>query len=1398
DPMLEEFRTVLASVAFAAPSMAVVSNLTGGVASAEELCSPEYWVRHVREAVRFADGISTLQEQGVTRFVELGPDGVLSAMGADTAPDAVYVPVLVRDRDETRTLVTALARAYTHGAPLDWAAYFAGTGARRVELPTYAFQHHHYWLRAKPSDTGAGAGRPAGDPVEEGFWTAVQGQDLEAVADMLALDDNDPAGTPLGAVLPALSQWHRRSLEDRTLDGWRHRITWHPVPETAKAGPDEGTWLVVVPEDGHAHQDAVADCLAALDGPGGVLRLDVPATAGRDVLAHRLGETLASTAAAAPLAGVVSLLGLVEESADGLVTPAGFAATVALVQAIGDAGASAPLWTVTRGAVSVDRADPLDRPEQALLWGLAGVLGAEYPERWGGVVDLPSGPLGQRGRERLRAALRAAADAGPGAGDRAVAVRASGTHRRRLLHAPAPSRPGTRDTWEPRGTVLVTGGTGALGAHVARRLARRGAAHLLLLSRRGPDAPGAAELRAELEADGARVTLVACDTADRAALAAVLAAVPRELPLTAVVHTAAALDDAMVDALDTGRIDGVLRAKAATARHLHELTRDLDLDAFVLFSSLAGVLGGIGQGNYAPGNAYLDALALHRRSLGLPATSVAWGLWDGAGLGEGAVARRFARRGIRAMDPELAVTALERAVRRDETLTLVADIDWRRFAATRRSRTVGPDSLLADLPELRETLDPSGPAAAAADDRPAGGLSALRARLLTATDAEQRRLVGELVRTEIAGVLGHSAAASVDPERAFRDLGFTSLGAVELRNALGAATGLRLPVTLLFDFPTPAALAEYVLTGVIGDRSAGPALSATAAGARPGDDDPIVIVGMSCRFPGGADTPERLWQLLADGDDTLMDFPADRGWDLDTLLAADPGRPGTSYASRGAFLSGAGEFDAAFFGISPREALAMDPQQRLLLETSWEVLERAGIDPASLRGTATGVFVGTNGQDYVGLLRPVAEAVQGYVATGNTASVLSGRIAYALGFEGPAVTVDTACSSSLVALHLAAQALRGGECDLALAGGATVMSTPGAFVEFSRQRGLAVDGRIKAFSADADGTAWGEGVGVLALERLSDAERNGHRVLAVVRGSAVNQDGASNGLTAPNGPSQQRVIRAALANAGLSAAEVDAVEAHGTGTKLGDPIEAQALLATYGQGRPAGRPLLLGSVKSNIGHTQAAAGVAGVIKMVMAMGRGVLPRTLHVTEPTPHVDWTDGAVELLTDDRAWPAVEDRPRRAGVSSFGFSGTNAHVILEQAPEPAPATPVSEPAVAVPLPVVPWVVSGRSVEALGAQAGRLVSFVGSADVDPVDVGFSLATTRSVFEHRAVVVGADPVAGLEALARGESAPGVVRGAVVPGLTGFLFTGQGAQRAGMGRELYEAFPVFARALDEV
>ncbi len=834
----------------------------------------------------------------------------------------------------------------------------------------------------------------------------------------------------------------------------------------------------------------------------------------------------------------------------------------------------------------------------------------------------------------------------------------------------------------------------------------------------------------------------------------------------------------MLASLDGARLDRVLRPKADAAWHLHRLTSDLPLTAFVLFSSVAGTFGAPGQANYAAANAYLDALAHHRRSvLGLPAQSLAWGPWDvdraaEAGMAGGLADRdrsRLTRSGLLPLPAHEGLALFDTAVEASAAALLATRLDLNAV----RARS-GPDG---ELPALFQGLVDGTTARRRAAAGRAPGTTGFAERLNRLPAEERLPAVGELIRSHAAGVLGYASGTDVDTDRPFQDLGFDSLTAVEFRNGLASATGLRLPATLVFDYPDITTLARHLLDQLtdLGERTT-PASDGSRRQHTGTDDEPLAIVGMGCRYPGGVTGPEDLWRLVAEGRDGVTDFPTDRRWDTDRLYDPDSTRPYTTYVKEGGFLHDAAEFDPDFFGISPREAEEMDPQQRVLLETAWEALEHAGIRPSALKGTATGVFAGVMYHDY---------------PTGASAgSIISGRVSYTLGLEGPAVSVDTACSSSLVGLHLAGQALRRGECSLALVGGVTVMSTPDTFVEFSRQRGLSPDGRCKAFSAGADGTGWSEGVGVLVVERLSDARRNGHRVLAVVRGSAVNQDGASNGLTAPNGPSQQRVIRQALTAAGLSAADVDAVEAHGTGTTLGDPIEAQALLATYGQERPEdGAPLWLGSLKSNIGHAQAAAGVGGVIKMVMAMRHGVLPRTLHVDEPSPHVDWSEGAVELLTEARGWVS-DGRPRRAGISSFGISGTNAHVILEE----APVQEETEEEAAAPLPVVPWVLSGRNEAALRAQADRLAEHVARREeLTPLDVAFSLATTRSVFEHRAVVVGRDREELLSGLA------GVVSGGTpVAGRTAFVFSGQGSQRAGMGRELYDAFPVFAQALDEV
>ncbi|GAA2552799.1 hypothetical protein GCM10010435_23900 [Winogradskya consettensis] len=1348
DPMLDDFAAVAQRVAYAPARVPIVCDRTG-----EQLTTVDAttWVRHVRETVRFQDAVAALPALGVTRYLEIGPAAVLTGLARQivTAPPGEPEPVLAAaartGREEPAALLEAVGRLWTAGVAVDWAALVGPCPpAHAADLPTYAFQHERFWPEPHPVAPVSGT-----DAAEASFWAAVEDADAESVAGTVGIDDPGD----LAAVLPALAAWRRAGRTSATLAEWRYRIAWRPV--TPPAATLSGSWLVVRP----AEVDA-GEIIRALSHAGAVVSvLDLDGTAldraelDRAGLVDRLAELPAPDT-------IVSLAPLAPGYYADTALTRGAALTVALLQALDDADLTAPMWSLTRQSVATEPGAVVPDPGQAQVWGLGRVAALELPRRWAGLIDLPA-TLGPAGAGRLVAVL-AAAD------EDQVAIRPGGVAARRLVRAPGPVP--AVPAVVPSGTVLVTGGTGALGAHVARALAGRGVPHLILTGRRGPDAPGVSELAAELTAAGTRVSVVACDVADRAAVEELLAGVPADLPLSGVVHAAGAGDPGALLTSDLPGFAAVLRAKVAGARHLDELTAGLPLGFFVVFGSVAGVWGSGGQAAYAAANAALDSLVEHRRGRGETGTSVAWGPWSGAGMVGSAETEEYLRlRGLRAMDPALAVAALLDAVDHDETCVAVADVEWPVFVPA--FTLARPQPLLAELPVV-----PAGGAGAAT-----AGLSAFAAGLAGLAPADRDRHLLELVRTTAARLLGHDSLDAVSAKATFQSLGFDSLTAIELRDLLVTATGLSLSATLIYDHPTPLALATELGGRLFGaEPGSGAAATGVAPTAPAGSmaEDPIAIVAMACRYPGDVESPEDLWRLVESGAEGLTTFPADRGWDVDALHEAE----GAPSVRLGGFLGGAPLFDADLFAISPREALAMDPQQRLLLETAWEAFERGGLDPAGLRGSRTGVFVGTTGQDYLGLLTATAHGNDGHQGTGNAAAVLSGRLAYTFGLEGPALTVDTACSASLVALHLAVQALRSGDCDLALAGGATVMATPSAFVSFSKELGLTSDGRCKAFAAAADGTGWSEGVGLVLVERLSDARRRGHDVLALVRGSAVNQDGASNGLTAPNGPAQQRVIRQALANADLRPADVDAVEGHGTGTRLGDPIEAQALLATYGQDRD--RPLWLGSLKSNIGHTQAAAGIGGVLKMVMALRNNMLPRTLHVDSPTHEVDWTAGAVELLTEPRPWPAG-DEPRRAGVSSFGMSGTNAHVIIEEAPVVAQ----EDDRVTPPAGPLPWLLSGRTPEALHAQAGRLAAVV---DGDRLAVARTLATGRAALEHRAVVVATGPdafragLSGVAPAARASS-DGVI----------LVFPGQGGQWAGMAAGLLDEDPVFAARLAE-
>lgn len=1338
DAMLEPFAEVARTVDYHEPDRTLVSNITGrGVRPGEVTCA-DYWVRHVRETVRFADGIQWLHARGARTFVEIGPDGVLAAAcseclhqpSAPTGPRVLAASLVSRREPEVRSLTRALGEIWSSGASIGWGALLEPLSARRVPLPAYAFQRQRFWAAPQPS---------------------------------------------LGAI---------------TRDT-HYQVRWHP-----HAGPGErldGSWLLISLD---AHSESrlpaqIAQAINECNANAVHLSIDV-AGADRDGLARQVSDQLA---AMTDPRGVVLLLATDAESPDCWETNmARLGATLTLTQALADTGHTAKLWAVTQAAVRAQSSDSVENFAQASAWGLGRVASLEHPELWGGLIDLPKDP-----DERILGMLCGALAAGRA--EDQVAIRSSGCLVPRLVHS-ATARHQSADPPSRDGTVLITGGTGALGGHFARWFAQHGARHIVLASRRGRDALTAAELEADLQAFGADVTFVACDVSNRSDLARLIDEIPAGQPITTIIHAAGLLEEQQILSLSREQLAEALDAKARSALHLHELTENQPISAFVLCSSLAGTLGASGQGAYAAANAYLDALAEHRRSRGLPATSIAWGPWAGAGMAE-TLHGNLREQGLHSLDTDAGLSALQDALSRDPGCLAVADIDWRLLGALLTSARPRP---------LISRLQPPAAASVANPSRQAMPQGKLARALADLAPADREARMVALIKDHAAVILGHGSAEQVSASRRFKDSGFDSLAGVRLCAALSAATELSLAPTLTFEHPTPAALATHLVERVTGIEAAPP----TPATLTAISDEPIAVVGMACHYPGAINCPDELWTLVANGGDAIAPFPTNRGWDIDALYDPAAGRPGTTYVREAGFLEDPAEFDAAFFQISPREALAIDPQQRLLLQTSWEALEDAAISPQSLRGTATGVFAGFSGQDYSERVWSASESLEGYGLTGAAASALSGRIAYTLDLHGPAISVDTACSSSLVTLHMARTALIAGECSLALAGGVTVMSTPRGFIDFARQQGLARDGRCKPFADAADGTSWSEGVGVLVLERLSDAQRNGHQILALLTGSAVNQDGLTNGLPAPNGASQQRVIAQALASARLAPDQVDVVEAHGTGTSLGDPIEAAALMAAYGTdatGRRRQRPLLIGSIKSNIGHPQAAAGVAGVIKLIKSLEHDQLPQTLHVDQPTRKADWTGGTVALLTEPTEWPRGNE-PRRAAASAFGISGTNAHLIIEEAPatppaangngnQPVPGETADGAKETQPL-LRPWILSARSRDAVSDQARRLVAHLDTyPELAVSDVALSLSE-RARHDHRAVILGrtrrqlTDALRSLGTL-EGDQ-PGertAVRGCATTGPVTFLFTGQGAQRSGMGRELNNVFPAFRDAYDE-
>ena len=1383
DPILDEFESYAEQFNFNTPQRILIDNRTGVALGRSVKLDGGYWRRHARQPVEFAKSVRTLADLNCKLLLEIGPRPVLTATALGAWPDPATAPrVLTSLRSTTndhRQITEAAADAYVLGHVPAFAA-FRQAHARKLDLPTYPFERREYWFRDNRDKDWHSAPQHLAARTQ-----AVRLLEDGRIEELATLLDGTSGDHQTLSVLTKLAAQHNQQRTTQSITDDRYEIRWEKAtaPLSGAEAGGGSAWILI--GDATDAVKPLVDVLTARGHRPRILALPVS-----DADEEKLADALRSAAVDDPALRIVHIAALDSETTPSMrsllrMQHRNLGGTRRLFRAAIAAELRRPIWVVTRGAQRVTDADTVS-PVQSCLWGFGRAAALELPQVWGGLADLSEGRENDSD-EWSRFIDRITAPSDSAVREDQIALRDHVAYVPRLV----------RLTEEPSGaplqirsdaTYLVTGGLGSIGLEIAGHLAAHGARHLVLTSRRAPS--DAAQQRIDVlgEQHGCEVRIVTADVADAHDVSRLLTTVQAELPpLAGIVHAAGEIGTTPLSNLDDTELDRVFAGKVWGAWHLSEAAAELKLDFFLSTSSIAAVWGGYGQTAYGAANAFLDGLAWRLREQGIPGISVNFGPWS-AGMADAESRARLDQRGVRTLSPTDALAGLADVVAASlngPPQGIVARIDWARFLPLYQQ--AGRRAFLAEL-------EPEAPDVAAVTP---SGTTQLVQRLTNAPVQQRKKLVTDYLRDAVAEVT-RVDAAEIREDTGFFDLGMDSLMAVELRRRIEQGVAKEIPVTLVMDHPRLTDAADYLLDDVLGlaERVSAPAPTAVATTRT---DEPIAIVAVSCRFPGAPD-PEAFWEVLAGGVDAIREVPEDR-FDIDEFYDPDPETPGKTYTRFGGFLDGIDGFDPEFFGISPREALWIEPQQRLMLETAWEGLERAGYSPATLRGSRTGIFAGVAANEYAHLLSSESvDKIEPYFITGNALNAISGRVAFALGLEGPAMAVDTACSSALVAVHQAVQALHSGDCDLALAGGVNVLLSPVTVIAASRARMLSPVGRCKTFDASADGYVRSEGCGILVLKRLSDAQRDGDRICAVISSSAVNQDGASSGLTVPNGGAQQRLISTALARAGLTGGDVDYLEAHGTGTPLGDPIEVQAAAAAYGASRSADRPLLMGSVKSNIGHTESASGAAGLIKVVLSLQHEMLPKSLHFDTPSPHIPWDSLPVRVVDKAVPWQA-NGRPRRAGVSSFGFTGTNAHVLIEEAPPQSAQSiePTQEPDTdEQPFDVL--ALSARTPEALSALALRYEAWLTAhPDVDLADVCRTAGTGRSHFEQRAALV-VDSVQGaregLAELAENRLRPGVVRGEHTHRpTTAWLFTGQGSQYPGMARELFDTEPVFAETV---